>query len=79
MERGTESYRLITAVGDLAAVAKTLRDAEAVGVDTETTALTPRDGGVRLLQLAIPEETFVVDVFKASDISPLKTTKVDQL
>ncbi len=35
-----------------------------LGVDTETTALDPRDGKVRLLQVAIPEHNFVVDLFE---------------
>ena len=72
MEESTRSYRLVTTADDLAAVAKTLQSAEAIGLDLETTALSPRDGGVRLLQLATPEETFVVDVFGVTDLSPLK-------
>jgi DNA polymerase-1 len=72
VERSAESYRLVTNTEDLAAVAKTLQGAEAVGVDIETMALSPRDGGMRLLQLATPEETFVVDVFEAGDLSPLR-------
>ena len=47
------------------------KSAEAIGLDIETTALSPRDGGVRLLQLATPEETFVIDAFEVSDLSPL--------
>ena len=72
MEEQAESYRLVTNGEDLTTVAKALRDAEAVGVDTETTALSPRDGRVRLLQLATPEETFVIDVFEVTDLSPLR-------
>ena len=72
MEERTETYRLISTAEDVPAVAETLRNAEAIGVDIETTALSPRDGTVRLLQLATPEETFVVDVFEVSDLSPLK-------
>lgn len=71
MEERTQSYRLITAAEDLAAVAKTLKEAEVIGVDVETTALSPRDGKIRLLQLATPDETFVIDVFEAGDLSPL--------
>ena len=71
MEERTESYRLLKTAEDLASVAKTLRGAEAIGVDLETTALSPHDGGIRLLQLATPEETFVVDVFEADDLSAL--------
>ena len=71
MEERTQDYRLVTTAEDLAAVAKTLQGAEAIGVDLETTALSPRDGRARLLQLATPEDTFVVDVFEAGDLSAL--------
>ena len=33
-----------------------------VGVDTETTSLSPFDGNIRLLQLAIPGQSFVIDL-----------------
>jgi DNA polymerase I-like protein with 3'-5' exonuclease and polymerase domains len=71
VEERTQGYRLVTTAEDLDAVAKTLQSAEAIGVDIETTALSPRDGGVRLLQLAIPGETFVIDIFEVGDLSPL--------
>ncbi|HZC18867.1 MAG TPA: DNA polymerase, partial [Rubrobacteraceae bacterium] len=66
------SPQQITDASDLARVAKALKGAEVVGVDTETTGLSPRDGRVRLLQLATAEETFVVDVFETKDLAPLK-------
>src|SRR5215212_9823196 len=73
MEERIQDYRLVTDAEELSAVAKTLQEyAEAIGVDIETTALSPREGGVRLLQLATPEETFVIDVFEVGDLSPLK-------
>ena len=77
MEERTESYRLVTTAEDLASVAKTLQGAEAIGVDLETTGLSPRDGGVRLLQLATPEETFVIDVFEAGDLPALREVLED--
>src|ERR687894_1350629 len=77
MEERTSTYRLITDADELAGVADTLENAEAVGADIETTNLSPRDGKGRLLQLATPEETFVVDVFAAQDLSPLKSVLED--
>jgi DNA polymerase I-like protein with 3'-5' exonuclease and polymerase domains len=71
MEERTSTYRLVTDADDLAGVAEILENAEAVGADIETTALNPRDGKMRLLQLATPQETFVVDVFAVRDLSPL--------
>ena len=67
-----QTYTLITDRPGLERAAKTLRAADRIGLDTETTALSPRDGRIRLLQLATPEATFVIDVFEATDLSPLK-------
>ena len=35
-----------------------------IGVDTETTSLSPFEGAVRLLQFATPEQSFVIDLFE---------------
>ena len=40
-----------------------------IGLDTETTSLDPFSGKVRLLQIAIPECTFVIDLYKCSALS----------
>src|SRR5918995_3568978 len=72
MEERTSTYRLVTDAEDLASVVETLKSAEAIGADIETTALNPRDGRMRLLQLATAEETFVVDAFAVQDLSPLE-------
>ena len=72
MEERLANHTLIKDVADLAAVAKALEKAEFVGVDAETTSLSPRDGRIRLLQLATPDETFVVDVFETDGLAPLK-------
>src|SRR5919107_182993 len=77
MEERTSTYRLVTDAGDLASVAKTLEGAEAIGADIETTALNPRNGKLRLLQLATTEETFVVDAFEVKDLSPLRSVLED--
>jgi DNA polymerase I len=72
MEERTSTYRLVTDADELAGVAEALENVEAIGADIETTNLSPRDGKMRLLQLATAEETFIVDVFAARDLSPLK-------
>src|SRR5918998_5161193 len=72
MEERTTSYRLVTDPDELPGIARTLAGAEAIGADIETTDLSPRDGKVRLLQLATPDETFVVDAFAVRDLSPLR-------
>lgn len=77
MEERLTSYTLVKDAPALAGIIKTIEEAEAVGVDVETTALSPRDGRVRLLQLATPEETFVVDVFETGDLTPLKKVLED--
>ena len=77
MEERTSSYRLVTEGDLLPQIAEALEKAEAVGVDVETTALSPRDGEMRLLQLATPDETFVIDVFAVRDLSALKEVLED--
>ena len=77
MERSLSTYDLIRDNASLADAARTLKGAEAIGVDLETTSLSPRDGRVRLIQLAIPDKTFVVDVFEVNDLSPIKEVLED--
>src|SRR4028118_1599124 len=72
MENRSTTYRLVTDARELPEVAGAIRGVEAVGTDTETTGLSPRDGEARLLQLATPEQTFVIDLFEVGDITPLK-------
>ncbi len=72
MEKSLSGHKLVTEVSELAAVAQALGGAEAVGVDIETTSLSPRDGRMRLLQLATPDETFIVDVFETGNLAALK-------
>src|ERR687886_678073 len=72
MEERLTPQALVTDASDLAGIAETLKGTEAIGVDIETTDLSPRDGRMRLLQLATPDETFVVDVFETDDLAPLK-------
>lgn len=78
-------YTLITNQAELAEALPVLLAATAVGLDTETavaagtdpadrknkTALDPRQGRVRLVQLATADQTFVIDHFLVSDLSPL--------
>jgi DNA polymerase I len=77
VEERLTSYTLVKDASALADIAKTVQEAEVVGVDVETTALSPRDGSIRLLQLATPDETFVVDVFEMDDLTPLKVVLED--
>ena len=68
---------MITDASELTGLAKILEVAEAIGLDVETTDLSPRDGKVRLLQLATPDKTFVIDVFETGDLAPLKEVLED--
>lgn len=44
-----------------------VEDAGTAAIDTETTGLDPRTARVRLLQVATPGATFVIDVFRLAD------------
>ncbi|MDP9425280.1 MAG: bifunctional 3'-5' exonuclease/DNA polymerase [Actinomycetota bacterium] len=72
MEKSLSEHKLVTEAADLASIAEAIKGAEFVGVDLETTALSPRDGRIRLLQIATGDETHVIDVFEVDDLSPLK-------
>lgn len=77
MEKSLSSHKLVTKDADLEGVAKAIEGAKVVGVDLETTGLSPRDDRVRLVQLATGEETYVIDVFEAGDLSLLKEVLED--
>jgi DNA polymerase-1 len=77
MEERTSSYTLVTDVEELVRVAASLKEADFMGLDIETTGLNPRDGGLRLIQLATPEATFVVDAFETGGLTPLKAVLED--
>src|SRR5919202_1072822 len=72
MEERLTPQALGTDASFLSGIAETLKGTESIGVDIETTDLSPRDGRVRLLQLATPDETVIVDVFEIGDLAPLK-------
>jgi DNA polymerase I len=58
------NYKLITNVDELPQVVAALNGALAVGLDTETTGLDPHTSRLRLLQLATPETSFIIDLFR---------------
>ena len=61
---GEVEYRLITSPGQLSPYLKQLLGARVIAVDTETTALDPHRGALRLVQLAVPgAPVFVLDCF----------------
>ena len=58
------SYKLITEAGQLARVANDLRGEQVVGFDTETTGLDPHSAKLRLIQLATPRMSYIIDCFR---------------
>ncbi|MFL5341983.1 MAG: hypothetical protein ACJ8F7_17695, partial [Gemmataceae bacterium] len=63
---GEAAYTLIRDAAQLPAVLQSVDESVRVGLDTETTGLTPRDGEVRLLSLATDRGTFLIDCFAVS-------------
>ncbi|HKI35179.1 MAG TPA: DNA polymerase [Gemmataceae bacterium] len=70
VEEGGASCRLVRDAAELPAVLQALDESVRVGVDTETTGLSPLDGKVRLLSLATDRGTWLIDCL-AVDPSPL--------
>ena len=60
-------YTLVTTAAGLSDVVAAVEDAGTAGLDTETTGLDPRTARVRLLQVATPGATFVIDLFVLAD------------
>ncbi len=71
-------YEFITKASDLPGIAQGVAQADIVGVDIETTALDPRYGEIRLLQLVVPGSEnggrgriFVIDLFQTKGPGPV--------
>lgn len=56
------NYRLITEASEVAPTCELLSREGELGFDTETTALDPREGRVRLVQLAAPDGVYLFDL-----------------
>src|SRR5262245_29763197 len=63
---GDVNYKLITEAGDVAQAANDLRGERVIGFDTETTGLDPHTSRLRLIQLATPRASFIIDCFRLS-------------
>lgn len=68
-------YEYVTDAADLGALANRVEQAELIGFDIETTSLNPRDGKIRLVQLALGDpddpDIFVVDLWQTGGLGPL--------
>jgi len=56
------NYRLVAEAAEVAAAVERLSTRGELGFDTETTSLNPREGRVRLVQLASSEESYIFDL-----------------
>lgn len=70
----TPDYKLVTTAGELELAIADLANQKVIGLDTETTGLDPYLSKIRLLQLASPESSYVIDLFKvpALQYEPLR-------
>jgi DNA polymerase-1 len=64
-------YQLVTDTAGLQSLAQAVDESSVIGLDIETTGLSPRKDRVRLIQLATDRGTFVIDVFALGDLSAL--------
>ncbi len=63
-------FRLVSTEPALEQAVGAISSHPVIGVDTETTSLSPFQGEVRLLQLATPEQSFVIDLFQLPAVRP---------
>ncbi|HMV49168.1 MAG TPA: bifunctional 3'-5' exonuclease/DNA polymerase [Blastocatellia bacterium] len=66
-------YKVIQKAEELASVAAELKRRPVIGLDTETTGLDPHTSRLRLLQLATPQTSYLIDCFQFSppQLAPL--------
>jgi DNA polymerase I-like protein with 3'-5' exonuclease and polymerase domains len=66
-------YKLVTKIDDLSVMIEALRAEPVIGLDTETTGLDPHTSRLRLIQLATPQQAFIIDLFrlKPAEIKPV--------
>lgn len=67
------SYRLVTTPAEIGPLAESLRHETVLGIDTETTGLDPYRSRLRLLQIATPAATTIIDclALTPADLQPL--------
>ena len=58
-----ERYKLVTHPDEVVRMVESLRQETRLGLDTETTGLDPYRSRLRLLQLASPTTTWILDCF----------------
>ncbi len=68
------NYKLITDAADVPQIADDLRAQPVIGLDTETTGLDPHTSKLRLLQLATPDASYILDCFRLQpeQLAPLQ-------
>lgn len=68
------TYELVNTGADLERISRELATHPHIGVDTETTALDPYRGQIRLLQLATPTKVYILDLFNlpGDALTPIK-------
>jgi len=68
-------YEYVTDASALGAVANRVEQAKLIGFDIETTSLNPRDGKIRLVQLAMGDpadpDIYVIDLWQTEGLGPV--------
>ncbi len=68
-------FQLITDAETLQKACEQLKNEDVLGFDTETTALDPYEGNIRLVQLSTGKETQVIDLKPFAERGDLRTSK----
>jgi DNA polymerase I len=68
---------LIASEADLDRAVEAMRTVPRVGLDVETTALDPRKGQLRLIQVALPDRCYVIDANQCGALASLRRFLMD--
>lgn len=66
-----QDYEVVTSAERLAAIAVEVEQRPVTALDLETTALSPRDGEIRIISLNTGSGRYVVDLFQTKTMGPL--------
>jgi len=70
-------YKVVHSVEDLGQIANEIDQADAIGLDLETTALSPVDGEIRICSVNTRKGIYVIDLFSTKTLGPVGTALND--
>lgn len=65
-------YFVVKDASELPAIAQAIEEAEVIGLDLETTSLSPHHGEIRICSISFPDRSYVIDLFHTKTFEPVR-------